>query len=84
MTRRILDFKLHHTQIDVSFLDGTKTSATAEGNNAAWNCQCGCLLTGRCYYQFGNTCYTECSCGKKYRVLPTTNGKKQAANVVEF
>jgi hypothetical protein len=63
------DHRLKLKVIPVTFLDGTRKSATAEGNNAAWSCTCGEQLVGRCYFQFGDTCYTLCeSCGKQFRV----------------
>lgn len=68
--------------VPVQFADGNNAQARAEGNNAAWTCECGTLLIGRCYYQFDDTCYTECpGCGKRYRVTP--DQKKRAIGVVE-
>jgi len=64
------------------FLSGAVASASAEGNNAAWQCACGAQLVGRCYFQFGDTCYTPCDgCGRQFRVHG--DPKKRAIEVVE-
>jgi hypothetical protein len=76
-----VDHRLQLKLIPVSFLDGTDAEARAEGNNAAWSCGCGALLVGRCYFQFGDTCFTECECGRKYRVVG--DDKKRAQSVSE-
>lgn len=84
MTRRRppKDFSLVIGTITVTFLNGNTTLATCEGNNAAWNCACGKLLVGRCYYQFGDTCYTVCpTCNKHFRVKG--DAKKRAIAVDE-
>lgn len=82
MSRRALDHRLNIKPVPVRFTDGTTVDGTAEGNNAAWPCRCGALLVGRCYYQFGDTCYTECpGCGTKYRVRG--DEKKRAVEVQE-
>ncbi|MCW5908896.1 MAG: hypothetical protein KIS94_13615 [Chitinophagales bacterium] len=82
MARNIPDAQIILGTIPVVFLDKTKATATSEGNNAGWHCQCNQLLIGRCYYQFGWTCYTVCpTCGKAYRV--DRNAKKQAIRVRE-
>lgn len=82
MARKPFDHKLQLKAIKVSFTSGKSTEARAEGNNAAWTCECGTLLVGRCYYQFGDTCYTECpTCQKTYRVTP--DDRKRAIGVVE-
>lgn len=47
--RSPVDHELLLKEIPIRFTDGT----TAEGNNAAWACQCSSLLVGRCYFQFG-------------------------------
>lgn len=76
--------KLKLESTHVQFRDGSTNPATREGNNAAWHCHCEAapLLTGRCYYQFGDTCYTECpSCKKRFRVLG--DAKKRATYVEE-
>jgi len=70
-----------HTRLNlestrVQFRDGSSGPAVREGNHAAWHCQCegAPLLTGRCYSQYGDTCYTECpSCKKRFRVLGDVN-----------
>jgi hypothetical protein len=80
-TRLAVDHRLQLKLIPVSFLDGTDAEARAEGNNAAWRCLCGALLVGRCYFQFGDTCHTECDCGRKYRV--SGDAKKRAQSVSE-
>ena len=72
-------------KITVSFKDGSKTEARAEGNNAAWDCKCDNHppLIGRCYYQFNDTCYTVCpDCGRKYRV--SRDAKKRSDAVTEI
>jgi len=76
--------KLKLEQTHVQFRDGSKAPATREGNNAAWHCQCeqAPLLTGRCYYQFGDTCYTECPSCKK-RFIVNGDEKKRATYVEE-
>ena len=80
--RSPVDHKLTLKAIPVQFRNGERREACAEGNNAAWSCQCGTLLVGRCYYQFGDTCYTQCSgCGKTFRVNP--DDRKRAVEVVE-
>ncbi|MDP1571475.1 MAG: hypothetical protein Q8L86_15875 [Vicinamibacterales bacterium] len=77
-----IDHKLNLKTIPVVKRDGHQEEARAEGNNAAWTCSCGTLLVGRCYFQFGDTCRTECpECGKIYRVTP--DPKKRAISVVE-
>ena len=82
MTRLPRDHKLMLKMIPITFADGKKAQARAEGNNAAWSCECGTLLVGRCYYQFGDTCFTECpDCGRTYRVKP--DAKKRAIAVAE-
>ena len=84
MTRRrpIQDFQLVLGTIPVIFLNRNQSQATSEGNNASWNCDCGNLLLGRCYYQFGDTCYTTCpNCGKKFRVIG--DARKRAIRVEE-
>jgi hypothetical protein len=79
---KVPDHLLKLRPIKVEYLDGTLAAGTAEGNNAAWTCQCGELLVGRCYFQFGHNCHTTCEkCGKTYRV--TADTKKKALRVVE-
>lgn len=84
MSRRgPVDSALRLSNKDVYFLNGQKAMARVEGNNAAWHCLCGELLIGRCYYQFGDTCYTVCpKCGAKYRV--TADARKKTSDVKEF
>jgi hypothetical protein len=80
--RAPVDHKLTLKTIPLKFVNGAKSQARAEGNNAAWPCSCGTLLVGRCYYQFGDTCYTECpECKRTYRV--ETDDRKRAIAVVE-
>lgn len=82
MARQPYDHKLNLKPIPVFFVDGTQTTATAEGNNAGWTCKCGSILVGRCYFQFGDTCRTECAeCERVYRVHP--DDRKRAVSVVE-
>ncbi len=76
MAGQPMDFELVLRTLPVTYHNGSLSTATSEGNNAAWNCMCGQLLIGRCYYQFGDTCYTICpSCRKKYRV--TRDAKRE-------
>lgn len=78
------DIRLNLSVIDVVFLDGSKASARAEGNNAAWMCRCGdpVPLVGRCYFQFGHDCHTICpSCERRYVVRG--DAKKRACLVEE-
>jgi len=77
--RNPVDSELKLDKIPVLFLDTTTNDATHEGNNASWICKCGELLIGRCYYQFGDTCYTKC--GRKYRVIGDVD--KRAIKVAE-
>jgi hypothetical protein len=79
--RSSVDHRLQLKVVRVSFSDGREAEARAEGNNAAWHCVCGALLVGRCYFQFGDTCYTECDCGRRYRVAG--DAKKRAESVAE-
>jgi hypothetical protein len=80
--RQPVDHKLVLKLIPVQHVDGHEAQARAEGNNAAWSCTCGTLLVGRCYYQFGDTCFTECpDCSRVYRVVG--DERKRAAEVVE-
>ena len=80
--RNPIDHKLTLKTIPLRFADGTNAEARAEGNNAAWTCECGEPLVGRCYFQFGDTCYTECPrCKRTYRVLG--DDRKRANRVVE-
>lgn len=82
MARNPVDHELVLKVIPVMHADGQQRQARAEGNNAAWNCTCSTLLVGRCYYQFGDTCYTRCpSCQRTYRVTP--DAKKRAVSVIE-
>jgi hypothetical protein len=60
MKRKPVDHALVLKMIPLKFADGKTSEARAEGNNAAWPCECGTLLVGRCYFQFGDTCRTEC------------------------
>jgi hypothetical protein len=67
------DHRLKLRAIKVKYLDGSTAGATAEGNNASWNCECGALLVGRCYLQFGHRRHTRCwTCGKTYWVAGDT------------
>jgi hypothetical protein len=80
--RAPIDHKLELKMILLRFANGQMAEARAEGNNAAWTCECSMLLVGRCYYQFGDTCHTECpSCHRLYRV--TSDQRKRAVGVVE-
>jgi hypothetical protein len=79
------DIQLKLFSVPVIFLSGVTTTARAEGNNAAWHCECGdsIALLGRCYFQFGHSCHTVCpTCNRKYRVIG--DAKKRAANVLEY
>ena len=80
--RKPVDHKLRLKRIPVVYADGIRAEASAEGNNAAWSCGCGSLLVGRCYFQFGDTCRTECpECQRIYRVTP--DDRKRAIGVAE-
>ena len=82
MARKPFDHQLTLRPVKVAFLDGTLSQGKAEGNNAAWRCECGELLVGRCYYQFGDNCHTRCdSCGRSYRVAG--DDKRKAVMVAE-
>jgi hypothetical protein len=79
------DITLKLLTIPVIFLSGVTVTARAEGNNAAWQCECGVpvALLGRCYFQFGHNCHTICpSCNRHYRVIG--DSKKRAERVEEF
>jgi hypothetical protein len=79
---KLPDHLLKLRPIKVEFVGGGQSTGTAEGNNAAWACECGELLVGRCYFQFGHPCHTTCGkCGKTYRVM--ADSKKKASHVVE-
>ena len=83
--RKPIDVPLKLTTKPVTFLNGQTSTATVEGNNASWDCACGKRLIGRCYYQFGNTCYTVCpnpNCNKKFRVHKDAN--KKVSYIEEF
>lgn len=85
MPRAPIDRALDLRTVPVRFLGGAQAVARAEGNNASWFCSCGdpIPLVGRCYYQFGDTCYTVCpGCGRRYRVYG--DQKKRAQEVREF
>ena len=80
--RRLVDHRLHLETVPVEFINGARTTATAEGNKSGWVCLCGTQLVWRCYYQFGDTCHTRCSgYGRQFRVLP--DGLKRASKVIE-
>ena len=82
MARTPVDHKLVLKSVPVNYAGGDTTEGEAEGNNAAWPCKCGRRLIGRCYYQFGDTCYTECDhCQRRYRV--DGDAKKKAVSVTE-
>ena len=70
--------------VPVLYLDGTRSTAQAEGNNAAWLCPCRDPLPvlGRCYYAYGHIPHTIHTCGRKYRVYPNAN--KQTDRVEEY
>lgn len=79
------DVLLKLSTIPVTFADGSRATARAEGNNAAWHCPCRqpLPLLGRCYFQFGHDCHTVCpDCGRKYRV--NKDAKKKAVSVEEY
>lgn len=80
-----IDVPLKLSNTVVHFKNGSTGTATKEGNNAAWHCNCkeAPLLTGRCYYQFGDTCFTVCPvCGKKFRVRG--DAKKRTTHIDEI
>jgi hypothetical protein len=84
--RAPIDFSLKLYIVPVNYLSGKKGQARAEGNNAAWICECEdkIPLVGRCSHQFDGTCFTVCPCcQRKYRVkgrrLSATSGCKTVA-----
>ncbi len=80
-SRPPVDHRLQIKTIPVKFITGSTSTARAEGNNAAWPCACGTLLVGRCYFQFGDTCYTQCdTCGRRYRVAGDGSKRAEAVN----
>ena len=80
--RKPFDHQLRLRPVKVLFAGGSTADGKAEGNNAAWTCECGELLIGRSYFQFGDTCRTECAkCGRTYRVRG--DEKKKAILVIE-
>lgn len=79
------DIRLDLFTVPVIFLDGSRSTARAEGNNAAWHCKCSNAmpLLGRCYFQFGHNCHTICpDCNRSYRV--DRDADKRTSQVVEF
>ena len=79
------DKRLHLLTVPITFRDGTTAEATAEGNNAAWHCQCdrALPLLGRCYFQYGHNPYTRCpDCDRTYRVCGSD--EKTASRVNEI
>jgi hypothetical protein len=82
MARAPFDHKLVLKMIPVTFASGNTSQARAEGNNAAWECECGTPLIGRCYFAWGDTCFTQCpDCNRTFRVIG--DGKKRAFAVEE-
>jgi hypothetical protein len=77
------DVRLTLREIDIKTTDGVWCgTATAEGNNAAWTCECDRTLVGRAYFQFGHQCHTVCpACGTRYRVVG--DERKRAIRVVK-
>lgn len=70
------DIRLVLRTVPVRFLDGTTSTARAEGIIAAWLCPCGeaLPLVGRAYFQFGHDCHTVCpNCQRVYRVHRDVN-----------
>lgn len=85
MSRAPIDFQLKFSSVQVKFLGGAIGQGRTEGNNATWICCCKepLPLMGRCYYQFGDTCYSVCpTCSRRYRVK--RDQKKRAIEVIEF
>ena len=79
------DIRLKLFDVPVTFLDGTRAQARAEGLSAAWSCRCGgsLPLVGRAYFQFGHDCHTVCpSCSRRYRVF--RDAAKRTERVEEF
>jgi hypothetical protein len=79
------DIELTLGTVPVHFLSGHSSFAAAEGNNAAWICECAesIPLIGRCYFQFGHDCHTVCpACSRTYRVHGDV--KKRASAVQEI
>ena len=69
------DIMLRLRTVPVRFLNGTTSTARAEGIIAAWYRPCGeaLPLVGRAYFQFGHDCHTVCpNCQRVYRVRRDT------------
>src|SRR2546426_250342 len=69
--------------IPVNFLDGSTSQARAEGNNAAWICQCSAPipLLGRCFPP-AHPPETVCSdCGRRYAIQMS---EKRPTSVAEL
>jgi len=85
-----IDVELRLKKVPVRFHSEVIGTGRAEGNDASWLCECGdpVPLVGRCYYQFGDTCFTRCpSCNRKYRVIGRRNsrtGGKTTTHVKEI
>lgn len=79
------DILLKPSIVPVHFLSGVATTARAEGNNAAWNCECGVPvpMIGRVHFNPKHKCHAICpSCNRHYRVIG--DDKKRAVRVEEF
>ena len=79
------DIALKLFDVPITFLDGTKALARAEGLSAAWRCKCGEQLLGRGYFQFGHKCHTVCpdkKCSRRYRVI--RDADKRTSSVEEI
>jgi hypothetical protein len=67
-------------EVEVSWLSGSKTTARAVGNNAAWLCACGEVLLGPTRYGI-DPCPR---CGKRYEVVPVDVPGSHVAAVREI
>lgn len=81
MHKHIPNHRLKLRPILVEFLDRRTKDAVAEGNNAAWRCDCGAQLICRCYFAWGHQCHTTCACGRTYGVIG--DAKRRALRVIE-
>ena len=87
LLRRVPDKPLLYHEVTVHYLNGSTSTARAEGNNASWLCPCGAPLPllGRCYYQFGWNCHSICpSCNSHFRVEGDKKKTVRAVHEIEL
>ena len=71
--------------IPLHLADGSRSEATAEGNNAAWLCPCGQALPllGRCFPP-DNIPETACpNCKRRYSVRAGSDNRPESVNELE-